>query len=193
MDEQERAEEREWIADNQDWYTFGRAAKKVMERLGCTFDDASRRLREACGDDRIHSMKAPIEWIEGIDPDDYYFEDFEHWVVIPAIDWQKRNVLHDLNVFDSDSGDPVKIMLNRLHLDDWLNGQPAHDKPNNPRRPPISRKLGAAKEAIGAIWPDGILGGVVNDDVVRQVTAWMKARGLSTVSRDTILRAAGRK
>jgi hypothetical protein len=54
-------------------------------------------------------------------------------------------------------------------------------------------KRNSAEDAIKQIWPDGIPSGVVNADIEKKVGAWLKERDLSDVSRDTILRAAGRK
>jgi hypothetical protein len=47
--------------------------------------------------------------------------------------------------------------------------------------------------AINKLWSGGIPSNVLNKEIEKAVGDWLKQRGLAEVSRETILRAAGRK
>jgi hypothetical protein len=53
--------------------------------------------------------------------------------------------------------------------------------------------ISSAKKAIAALWPDGIPEDFTNPQIEQRVAEQMKKMGAPAISRDTILRAAGRK
>ena len=76
----------------------------------------------------------------------------------------------------------------------WLE---AKQSPRKSKR--ASPKLVLTKEAIKAIWPDGIPNTVTNTQIEREVDGWLEAHFKQkqlrklVISRGTILRAAGRR
>ncbi|MCA6104669.1 hypothetical protein [Bradyrhizobium australafricanum] len=72
-------------------------------------------------------------------------------------------------------------------------GAPQSDKPKRKHRERPQRT--AAETAINAIWAKDVPPAheLVNDRLVDRVSKWLEQKGLPKVSRDTILRAAGRK
>lgn len=167
------------LINEDDWIGFGEAVPITEKRFGCDEEEARCRLREACAEGSIYSAKAPYEE-EGTE---IFFAPFDEWTEIPSGEWRKRKVDHD---GPDGLGREALIMLSQIHFNDWL----------KPKSLTLVRKLpkrSSAEDAIKHIWPDGIPDGIVNGDIEKKVGAWLKERGLSDVSRDTILRAAGRK
>jgi hypothetical protein len=56
-----------------------------------------------------------------------------------------------------------------------------------------SRKLDLAKRAIKHLWPDGVPDDLLNKQIEKEVSAHLKQHGSPNISRETILRAAGRR
>jgi hypothetical protein len=162
---------REW-----EWVNFYSAALKVARAFGINRALAEKRLRQACAEELIRSMIVP--WDEDSQGQPLQLP-YEFWTRVSPDEWRSRAV-------DYDSG--TYVMLHETEFRDWLSGQ---DKPKaqsrgQPRRQP-------AKEAIDALYPNGIDPGVKNMDIVYEVGQWLRDRSRPVPSNETILRAAGRR
>jgi hypothetical protein len=111
-------------ADDDDWTGFGEAAEEIARRIGCDADEARRRLREACAEGRIYSMKAPYE--EDYDSVQILFAPLDEWTEIPFGEWRKRKVDHD---GPDGFGRSTLVMLQQVQFDDWLDDE---------TKPPVS-------------------------------------------------------
>jgi hypothetical protein len=50
-----------------------------------------------------------------------------------------------------------------------------------------------AEQAIKKLWPGGIPSSLLNKEIQKAVGDWLKQQGIAHISRETILRAAGKK
>jgi hypothetical protein len=162
----------------QEWISFYEAAHELTKRFDCGWAEAKVILRQACRDAKIDTMKAPL------DPDRM---PSPFWTKITHREWRDREV--DEDGPDAD-GCKIEVMVRDDDFRRWLNRQEtAKQAPKDGTR----RLRQSAKQAINALWPGGIPGGVSNGEINQKVSAHLKAHHLSKMSRDTILRAAGRK
>lgn len=60
-------------------------------------------------------------------------------------------------------------------------------------RPQARPKYDIARRALAELYPQGAPATVPNKRVVNSVAEWLKAKGLSQIGQDTILKAAGRR
>jgi hypothetical protein len=171
-----------------DW--FFSAAAEIEKRLGCSRKEARTRLRQAFIDEELAPRKAPYEESRGF----ITFLPVEQWSSIAPSEWRKREVDYD----DRDAdGCEVMVMIHEKTFREWLDQQ-GHltGKRVSKRKAP---KLAQAQRAIGAIWPKDIPTEVADAQIIIRVQDWIKEdckrQKLANliISRDTILRAAGRK
>jgi len=153
-----------------EWLTFNRAALEIQKQHGGSQADAQARLRHACADEKIRSMKAPY------DPNEL---PLEYWTRVAPNEWRDRQV--DYDGPSADACD-IEIMINGDDFRHWLG------EPTPICKSPSKRDL--AEQAINGIWPNGIPPDLLNKEIEKQVGERLKPR---IISKDTILRAAGRK
>jgi hypothetical protein len=170
--------------DEKGWLTFYNAALETEKRFGVSQAESRKRLRLACADQEINSMKAPLDEANRLP--------IEFWTRIASREWREREV--DYDGPDAD-GCAIEVMIWEADFRPWLNGQQASQSVTH--RP--SRKQDLAKLAIKELWPDGIGEVVTSKQIEKQVGDWLanycKQENLlpMEISRDTILRAAARK
>jgi hypothetical protein len=87
---------------------------------------------------------------------------------------------------DSD-GCKYWVDVSKTDFEHWLNRAVKSDVQKKKR----SRKLDLAERAIKRLWPDGVPDDLLNKQIEKEVSAYLK--GSPNISRETILRAAGRK
>src|SRR5205823_8856692 len=92
-----------------DWLYFYTAAREVEQRLNVSRAVARKRLREACADQLIISMKAPCDEPAGQLP-------FEFWERIAPHDWREREV--DYDGPDKD-GCKTEVMIYEADFRSW--------------------------------------------------------------------------
>ena len=162
------------------WITFYTAAREVHQRIGGNRAEAQMKLRRACGDGLIRTMKAPYE-------NEHTQLPFDIWTRVAPREWREREV-----DYDGPDADGCK-MVAMIHEDDfrqWLNNTIADALSPKDRR---SRQQDLVREAINAVWPDGGWKHLSNPQIEKQVGDWLKAQGRPAVKRDAILRATGRR
>jgi hypothetical protein len=167
-----------------DRLAFFFAAQEIERRLGFSPGAAQARLRELCASGVVRSWKEPYSIVggqpEGEGPPE----------LIEPSEWRVREV--DL-ASDAD-GCMNFVNVSKIDFDHWLNGHQASK--SGGRSTP---KRAWAKLAISKLWPDGIKKPVSNAQIENEVLDWLKGywkrenRRSVEISRDTILRAAGRK
>ena len=156
--------------DEPGWLTFYTAALEIEQRFGGSQAEAQAKLRQACADQKIRSMKAPY--------DDAQLP-FEFWTWIAPSEWHSRQV--DYDGLDRDSC-KTEVMIHETDFRYWL-GEP-------PPQTSAPSKRDLVKQVIDEIWPNGIPANLLNKEIEKQVGDRLKPQ---IISRDTILRAAGRK
>jgi hypothetical protein len=166
------------------WISFYTAAAEIERRFGGTYGYAQHRLRAAAAEGHLRAMKAPFEetsW-RSKHPPTISILPFEKWDHMLAAEWAEWR-----------GADDVIVMINEDDFRHWLDREPELQiaKPRTIKQ--RKRKQDIAKQAIDALWPDGIPDAIVNKEVIQKVGNWLKANGASALSPDTILRAAGRK
>ena len=162
------------------WIYFYEAAHEVEQSFGISWAAAQKRLRQACADQLITSMKAPC--------DDGHRLPIDYWSPIAPREWREREV--DYDGPDKD-GSETAVMLREADYRHWLNGATKNDAQKVTNRG--SPKLRLAQQAIKELWSGGIPSNLLNNEIEKSVGDWLKQKGLAQVSRDTILRAAGKK
>jgi hypothetical protein len=176
-------DEAEWY-DPSNWIGFISAAAAIEKRLGCSRKEARTRLRQAFIDEELAPKKAPYEESRGFIT---YLEPVEEWSSIAPSKWHEREVDYD----DRDAdGCKVVVMIHEKTFGEWLARQEIgkHEKSGTRAGTPRA----SAKQVIEALFPDGS-DGISNGDIVRKVGDQLKAKGQTVPSRETILRAAGRR
>ena len=161
------------------WITFYEAARDIHERIGGSQAEAQKRLRCACGDELIRTMKAPYE-------NEHTQLPFDIWTRVAPREWREREV-----DYDGPDADGCK-MVAMIHEDDfrqWLD-KPTAVGPSS-KKPRSSRQVDLAREAINAACPD--YEHLSNPQIEKQVNDWLKAQGRPPVKGDAILRATGRR
>jgi hypothetical protein len=164
--------------NEEDWLTFYETANEIEQRSGVSRAVARKRLRQACADQLITTLKAPYDEQAGLMP-------IEFWSPIAPSEWRQREV--DYDGPDKD-GCPTVVMIREGDYRHWLNAA------SDVRRNKGSPKRDLARQAVEEIWPDAIIPKEVSNwQIERQVADRLKQQGRSDIGRDTILRAAGRK
>jgi hypothetical protein len=161
------------------WLSFYIAVNEIEQRLGVSGGVASRKLRDACASGDVRSQRQPYNPATGIDegpPEP-----------IKPSDWWRDQV--DLET-DAD-GCRYFVDVDEADFRYWLNGATNNNAHRASSRSPKRRW---AEQAINKLWPGGIPSSVLNKEIEKEVGKWLKQQGVLTqVSRETILRAAGRK
>jgi hypothetical protein len=90
------------------WLSFYEAAHEVVQRFGVSRAEAEAQLRQGCADQKLRSMKAPI---------DGNCLPFEFWTRVAPSEWRDREV--DYDGPDAD-GCEVTVMINEADFRYWL-------------------------------------------------------------------------
>jgi hypothetical protein len=159
--------------DDEEWITFYEASREVEKTFGISLAQAQKRLRQACADQLITSMKTPYDREAGIFTNEF-------WSPVAPNEWRQREVDYD--------GPDIAVMLREADYRHWLNSLSGTRSVSN-----RSPKQDLVKRIIKDIWPDHIPPGTLNKQIEKQVSDRLKQQGHPHISRDTILRAAGRK
>lgn len=167
-------DELEWHCEG--WIYFAQAVEEIRSRLGMSLGFAEVKLRQLCASGNVRSMKYDnVDQVEMEYPPEPELIKPSEWV-------------HDQ--IDHSVPSHITLTVSRDDLQYWLNQQ-ALERQGKPARSPHKRDL--AQQAVDAIWRDGIPKDLLAKQIEKQVGEWLKAKGLPAISRDTILRAAGRK
>jgi hypothetical protein len=160
------------------WISFYAAAAEIRQRFDCGWADAKAKLRSACADQAIDTMKAPL------DPD---VMPREMWKPIAPSKWHEGQPDHDDG--PDEYGCILTVMVNENDFQRW------RDRELKPQiaKPSAQRKRNSARQAIDTLWSDGIPDGVASKEIIKAVADFLKAEGVTVPGSDTILRAAGRR
>ena len=161
-----------------DWLSFYIAANEIEQRHGVSGGVAMRMLRDACASGDVRSQRQPYNPATGIDegpPEP-----------VKPNDWRRDQV--DLEC-DAD-GCKYFVDVDEDDFRYWLNGTTKNNQKVTNRGSP-KRRL--AEHAIKKLWPGGIPSNLLNKQIEKEVADWLKQQGLAQVSRESILRAAGKK
>ena len=165
--------------DEPGWLSLDEAALEVERSFGISRAVARKRLRQACAEQLITSMKAPYDG----GYDEGHQLPFEYWSPVAPSEWRQREV--DYDGPDKD-GCETEVMIREDDYRYWLNGA-------TNVRSKGSSKRDLARRAINDIWSGDIPIEISNKQIAKQVGEHLKQQGRSDIGSDTILRAAGRK
>jgi hypothetical protein len=172
----------EWH-DPSKWISFFTAAAEIEKRLGCSQKKGRTRLRHAFIDEELTSKEAPYEERQRF----ITFLPVEQWSSIAPSEWRKREV--DYRDRDAD-GCKAMVMIHDKSFREWLARQAIGKHERSGTRAGTPRA--SARRVIEALFPNGT-DGISNGDIVLKVGAQLKTLGQTVPSRETILRAAGRR
>jgi hypothetical protein len=91
------------------WLSFAEAALEIAQQFRVSRAEAEAQLRQACADQKLRSMKAPLNERD-IMP-------IEFWTPIAPSDWRGREV--DYDGPDAD-GSKTEVMINEADYRYWL-------------------------------------------------------------------------
>jgi hypothetical protein len=91
------------------WLSLYEAAHEIVQQFGVSRAEAEAQLRQGCADQKLRSMKAPI--------DDGNCLPFEFWTRVAPSEWREREV--DYDGPDAD-GCEVAVMINEADFRYWL-------------------------------------------------------------------------
>jgi hypothetical protein len=169
----------------EDWICFSDAARYFIEELfRCSAGFAETTLRGLCASGEVRSIRTKYTYIHH---DGEPERVPENATFIRPSEWRTTEVDFegDIDVSEEDlvywvrrqgsaqATDPEDAAIERLPRPQW--------------------KQAVAKKAIAELWPDGIPEDLVNGQIEQRVGERLKEKGAVPISRDTILRAAGRK
>jgi hypothetical protein len=164
---------------------FLSAAEEIHKQLGLSRGAAQKRLREVCASGEIRAWKEPYSLTVRGEPQGEGPPEF-----VNAAEWRATEV----DQATDEDGCHYWVRLSEEDFKYWFSQR------KTPRAKPLPRKLALAKEAISDLWPDGIPETITNKEIEKQVGEWIaedckrkSMRRQPEISRDTILRAAGRK
>jgi hypothetical protein len=175
------------------------ATELLREKLGVSQGAAEVKLRKACGEGMVRSMKALCDLGATKRFGAPCIESFKNWDRIAPKEWREREVDFDPQPEPSQEPQPkwapkgsswvhhgfeIVVSSDDLDFAFW---------PDAPPGPKGTRKAGLVQQAIEAVWPGGVPKDLLNKQIEREVGDWLKQRGYPPISRDTILRTAGRK
>jgi hypothetical protein len=106
-----KEEPRRLILDEPGWLSLYEAAQEIAQQSGVSWAEALLRLRQGCIDQKLHSMKAPI--------DDGNTLPREFWVRVAHSEWREREV--DYDGPDAD-GCKTVVMIDEADFRSWLKG-----------------------------------------------------------------------
>jgi hypothetical protein len=166
--------------DDQLAFFFG--AKEIERSLGVSLGFAQARLRELCASGEVRSWGEPYSMLNGEPQSEGPSKRIE-----PS-EWRQR----DFDLTTDSDGCKFFVNVSKADLEYWLNN---NRKKAVGKKPKPASKLprDVAKQAINALWANGIPDTLTNGRLVKQVGDWLKQRNVRDISRETILRAAGRR
>jgi len=182
--------------DGHEWIAFSSAAWMIERGLRYSAGLAEATLRGLCISGEVRSIRSkyvylhhdgdlkrpPSEWRRDNEPSEFRLKTS---TFIRPSEWRGTEVDFEGN-----------IEVSEEDLRFWLDRQGATQSTDPEDERPLTRqqwKQNNAKKAIIELWPDGIPGDLTNPQIEQRVAEQMKKMGAVPVSRDTILRAAGRK
>lgn len=194
------------------WESLSAAADRLAKTSGCSQDQARSAICQAISDGvikvrgklarhDIRSLKSTyvvcgnhLEIPTGLKPDDFDWLNSR-----PVKPWFLRNIqgLHHgpwhLAYIELFGPDREKHLLSNIEPTVGPTAPQSEKQPKRKRRE--NPKLKVAKIANDALWPNGPppTHELPNALLDRHVNTWLKENGLPEVSRDTVLRAAGRR
>jgi hypothetical protein len=170
--------------DEPGWFSLYEAALEVERSFGISRAVARKRLRQACAEQLITSMKAPYDG----GYDEGHQLPFEYWSPVAPSEWRQREV--DYDGPDKDGCETVVmireddyrhwlnvVMIREDDYRHWLNGATKNNGQKVTNRGSPKRRL--AEQAI--------------KQIEKEVADWLEQQGVPPISRETILRAAGKK
>jgi len=162
-----------------DWLDFLEAASNIERSLRISPGAAQSKLREICASGVVRSRKEPYSFVarqpQGEGPP----------VHIEPSEWRQR----EIDVMTDRDGCKYWVDVSKIDLEHSLNRAVKSDV----QKKRGSRKLDLAKRAIKHLWPDGVPDDLLNKQIQKEVSAYLKQHGSPNISRETILRAAGKK
>lgn len=172
------------IADD-DWLNFHYAVLEIKAKLGVSIGKAQSILRQLCGSGEVQSQKQPytttvLDEFQGEGPPQK----------IEPCEWRD----HEIDLMTDNDGCRYIVDVCKSDFGYWLYQQ----KPAKPKTK-ATPKLDLAKLAIQALWPNGIPKELMHKQIEAPMADWItvhcKRNNLPrpNISRDTLLRAAGRK
>jgi hypothetical protein len=170
------------------WWLFPWATEKIKDALNISMGAANVRLRQLCASGEVRSIRYDdtdvVDAAEGSESE----EEFE-WKAselpeyIKPAEWRNEEI--DL------TRPGIVICVSEDDVKHWIKSQ-GPLKEEDPKTAP-SHKRDLASQAIAALWPKGVPASLLNKDIEKAVADYMKSNGLAVPSKETILRAAGRK
>ena len=166
-------------SDGDDWIAFSEAAREIEERLNVSVGHSQVTLRNLCANGEVRSVRIKYD----IDPYDPDATPVEVKMVRPS-EWRTTEV---------DLDDVIEVSESDLEY--WLRQQGAPPAAVIERQlmPRPQWKQVLARKAIAELWPNDIPEDLVNAQIEQRVCERLKRMGAPPISRDTILRTAGRK
>lgn len=167
-------------SDGDDWIAFGEAAWRIEGRLNVSVGHSQVTLRNLCASGEVRSVRIEYDIDPSDDPD---ATPVEVKMVRPS-EWRTTEVDLD-GVIEVSEGD----------LEYWLREQGAPPPAVIERQlmPQPQWKQALVRKAIAELWPNDIPEDLVNGQIEERVCERLKRMGAPPISRDTILRTAGRK
>jgi hypothetical protein len=157
------------------WLSLYEAAQEIAQQSGVSWAEALARLRKGCADQRLQSMKAPL--------DDGNTLPFEFWTRVAPSDWRGHEV--DYDGPDAD-GCKVVVMIYEADFRYWLASTVTPTaKPKRKSRPQTL--------VLRAIAELGLPDDTPTPALWQAVCTWHADHGSPPPSRDTVLRATGRR
>ena len=162
-----------------DQQSFFFAVQEIKTALGISSGAAQMKLRELCKSGEVRSWKQPysMRWREphGEGPSER----------IQPSEWRH----HEIDLMTDSDGCKYFVDVSKTDLGDWL----GRNKKAVGKKAKPAGKLprDVARQAIDELYPKGIPDTLVNGEVVKQVGKWLDQHNVPSISRETILRAAG--
>jgi hypothetical protein len=164
-----------------DQQSFFFAVQEIKTALGISSGAAQARLRELCKSGEVQSWKQPysMRWNEphGEGPSER----------IQPSEWREREI--DL-MTDSD-GCKYFVDVSKTDLLAWLSSN--KKAVGKKAKPASKRPRDVVKQAISELWSNGIPDTLADRELVKQLGKWLEQHNAGDISRETILRAAGRR
>lgn len=199
------------VAYTPGWESLSAAAERLMKASGCTQEQAQWDICRALADGAIgfrvnlakHAIRPPrssvlvyghqLELPTSLTPKDIDWEDSR-----PTKPWHVRDLPRHhhgpwyLERIELSKADVTAKLLADLALTADPSAPETDKRPKRKQREPTQLK--SADDAIRNLWKDIPPQRVLPNDLLdRDVNEWLKQHGRREVSRDTILRAAGRR
>jgi hypothetical protein len=172
------------------WFFFHEAVRRLQELFGDSRGAAQVRLRQALGNGTVRSMKAPTDEDASEMHGAPCVAGEKYWGPIAPREWREREVDYDPpSAFTTEAPGPYDGFRIVVAIGDFNYAFEGEASPE----PKGTRKADLVRQAIEAVWPDGVPKDLLNKQIEREVGDWLKQQGNPPISRDTILRAAGRK